>query len=83
MWLVCTAHPDPLNGICLGKRLEHGYYRPPSAQELQKWYDAHEFCVPERDHFKLAFDRTPNYDQSTPAPPIAKHVRLELVKTCD
>lgn len=86
MWLVCSAHEKirPESGICLGKRLESGYYRPPSTQEMQHFFDEHEGCGgPHFDHFKLAFDQTPDYQANPladPATDVKAAVKLALVK---
>lgn len=80
VFLTCASHPneDPL---MLGKRRAAGYTRAPTAHELNAFFDRHENCPGAPDCFKLAYGHTPNWDQSPPASPVEKHVRLELVKT--
>lgn len=80
LYLACAHHPDEGN-IMLGKRRAHGFTRAPSAHELNAFFTAHENCPGAPDCFKLAYGASPNWDQAVPAPEIAKHVRLELVKT--
>ena len=85
MWLVCTAHPSigSDSGSSLGKRLESGYYRPPGTLGIQHFYDAHEHCSPNFDHFKLAFDHTPDTQANPivdPATHVGAAVKLALVK---
>lgn len=82
LYLVCAAHPAE-SSIMLGKRLQSAYGRPPSASELDKWFDEHATCVGAPDCFKLAYAKPQNWDVDPPVDPatdIKAAVKLALVK---
>lgn len=83
IWLVCSHHPHREQGIALGKRLVDGFYRCPTDRELEAWFDEHKHCGGGHDHFTVAYDHPKDYDVSSPAPPIAAHVRLALVSASE
>lgn len=83
MFLVCNAHPDSENSIELGRRRGREYGKSPYGRALSDWLERHAECCDGPDHFRLAHERTPNWDQATPISPdssIPLHVKLELVQ---
>lgn len=79
LFLVCTHCPQQDKSLALGKRMESGYFRPPSTQQLQAWFDEHEHCGGDLDHYCVAFEKPKNWTQPLPAPPVETAVRLALV----
>lgn len=83
IYLVCTAHQQESKSLMLGKRLNGAYGRPPSAHEINAWFDEHANCPGAPDCFKLAYQQPQNYDVDPPADPatnVKAAVKLALVK---
>jgi len=82
LYLVCAAHPED-SKLMLGKRLQGAYGRPPSAHEINQWFDAHAGCRGAPDCFKLAYAQPQNHDLDPPADPannVRAAVKLSLVQ---
>lgn len=79
MYLVCSAHPDTDDALMLGKRLEGGYSRVPSATDFRAWFDRHAECGV--DQYQLAYGKPPAWDQVRGEGLVTQAVKLELVKT--
>lgn len=83
LYLVCTAHEQEGAALMLGKRLNGAYGRPPSAHEINAWFDEHANCLGAPDCFRLAYQKAQNYDVDPVADPktdLKAAVKLALVK---
>lgn len=84
IWLVCTAHTDTDNGIMLGERRLTSYFKAPTHKEMEDWFDRHAACDPNPDHYRLAHDKTPNWDVPVTTEPdsnVGLAVKLALLKS--
>lgn len=81
LFLVCSAHPEPENALCLGERgIQSALYEPSTdAQRLARFFKRHETCGTGPDHYQLAHRRPQNHDVATPQSSIGPAVRLALV----
>lgn len=53
---VCGPGESFENGKYLGKRLGSGYYHAPLQDELEQFYDDHEWCGNTLDHFSIKYE---------------------------
>ena len=82
LYLVCASHPED-SKLMLGKRMQSAYGRPPSAHEINAWFDEHAKCPGAPDCFKLAYAQPRNHDVDAPADlatNLQAAVKLALVK---
>lgn len=82
IYLVCQKHQSADQVFCIGERADSdSQYTAPSTKRLDDWYAKHMKCGRGCDHFTVAYQRSRDWDVSTPAENTpAGAVRLELVK---
>lgn len=57
MYIICDECKPALgSSIFLGKRLGEGYYKAPTKDELEQFYDEHEWCGNTLDHFSIKYE---------------------------
>lgn len=66
LFLVCSAHPNIEDALCLGERATaSSVYEMTATKRADKWLTTHGSCGV--DHFQLAYHRPKGWDVSPPA----------------
>lgn len=79
--LVCAYHETFEEAFCIGERLGNDVqYVAPNTKKMDDWYARHMGCGRGLDHFKLAYQRTQDWDVPPAAETsVAGGVRLALL----
>ena len=78
VFLVCSHHRELESALMLCERADAAaLYELGSLKRAHEWFERHAKCGV--DCFQLAYQRTPGWDVSPPAPPVASAVRVALL----
>jgi hypothetical protein len=82
IFLVCQHCPQPESALLLADRADgEAQYMGANLKRCDDWYGKHQRCGSGVDHFRLAYQRTQDWDVSPPAPATAVGVRIALANS--